>query len=107
MTAVNLAEAVDVLARRHGIGVERSRPVVEGLTATSLQVLPVDATAAWVAGRLRATHYDRVRRPLSMADCVLLAVAQSGRAMVASSDDQVLETAVEEGLETAALPASR
>lgn len=104
--SVNLAEAADVLARRHGVPIERSRPIVDALTATSLEVLPLDAAAAWTAARLRSTHYHRVSRPVSMADCGLLALAELRDAAVATTDVHVLETATAEGIAVVSLPSS-
>lgn len=104
--ALNLAEAMDVLARRFGVPIGRSRPIVEGLTATSLEVLPLDEEVAWVAARLRSSRYHRVRWPLSMADCALLALVQLRDAVVASPDGHVVSTAREEQMQVIPLPPS-
>jgi len=104
--ALNLAEAVDVLTRRFGVPIDRSRPIVEGLTATSLEVLPFDEEVAWVAARLRSSRYHRVSRPLSMADCGLLAQAEVRGAVVASTDGHVVATAREEKMQVIPLPPS-
>jgi len=72
MATVNLAETVDVLSRR--VGYERASdalaPLVDGPVA---HLLALDATRAWRVGELRARHYHRTRRPVSLADCALIA----------------------------------
>ena len=71
MATVNLAEIVDVLSRR--VGHERAcdalAPLVDGPVA---HLLPLDAAGAWRVGELRARHYHRTRRPVSLADCALI-----------------------------------
>lgn len=92
MSAVNLAEVTDVLVRRHGVA------------QASLDELPrmVDVRSAGldqarIAGRLRALHYDRATRPLSLADSFLLASAGSND-RIATSDQAIVDTAAAEGL---------
>jgi PIN domain nuclease of toxin-antitoxin system len=97
MTALNLAEAVDRLQRRYGLGVEQTRPVIEGLLTEALELVPLDPVRAWRAGEIRASHYHRTSCPLSLADAVFLASVPAG-AKLASSDTDVLAVAVEEGL---------
>ena len=72
MATVNLAETVDVLSRR--VGPARASdalaPLVDGPV---IHLLPLDAAGAWRVGELRARHYHRTRRPVSLADCALIA----------------------------------
>lgn len=72
MATVNLAETVDVLSRR--VGHERASdalaPLVDGPVA---HLLALDGARAWRVGELRARHYHRTRRPVSLADCALIA----------------------------------
>lgn len=106
MTTLNLAEAVDRLKRRYGLEVERTRPVVEGLLAKSLRLLPLEPLQAWRAGEIRAAHYHRSRCPISLADAVLVASAPvAGR--IASSDGPLLTVAAGEGVATIVLPDSK
>ena len=76
MATVNLAETIDVLCRR----VDRERahefvaPLIDGPIA---QLVALDGARAWRLGELRARHYHRTRRPVSLGDCALLACADS------------------------------
>ncbi len=106
MTTLNLAEAVDRLKRRYGIEIEQTRPVIEGLLAKSLTLLPLGPQQAWRAGEIRAAHYHRTRCPISLADAVLVASAPAG-GCIASSDGPLLNVAASEGVATAALPDSQ
>jgi len=102
MTTVNLAEAVDRLKRRYDLEIEHTRPVIEGLLAKSLTLLPLGPAQAWRAGEIRAAHYHRSRCPISLADAVLVASAPAG-GRIASSDGHLLTVAASEGIATAAL----
>ena len=106
MTTLNLAEAVDRLKRRYDLEVERTRPVIEGLLAKNLMLLPLGPAQAWRAGEIRAAHYHRSRCPISLADAVLVASAPAG-GRIASSDAPLLSVAASEGIATAALPDSQ
>lgn len=63
---VNLAEAVDVACRVHGLTEEDVRSSLEPLFASKAltAVAPGEATA-WRAVRLRVHHYARRARPVS------------------------------------------
>jgi predicted nucleic acid-binding protein len=106
MTTLNLAEAIDRLKRRYGLGTERTRPVIEGLLGRSLILLPLEPSQAWRAGEIRAAYYHRSRCPISLADAVLMASAPPG-GRIASSDGHLLEVAAKEGIATLALPDSK
>jgi len=54
-------------------------------------VRTVEAHQAWRAAELRAQHYHRTKRPLSLGDCLLLASVAEGE-RVATSDPHVLDT---------------
>ncbi len=102
MTTLNLAEAVDRLKRRYDIEIEQARPVIEGLLAKSLTLLPLGPAQAWRAGEIRAAHYHRSHCPISLADAVLVASVPVGGS-IASSDGPLLKVAASEGIATAAL----
>lgn len=106
MTTLNLAEAIDRLKRRYDLEIEQTRPVIEGLLAKSLMLLPLGPPQAWRAGEIRAAHYHRSRYPISLADAVLVASAPAG-GRIASSDAPLLTVAASEGIATAALPDSK
>jgi PIN domain nuclease of toxin-antitoxin system len=105
MTTLNLAEAIDRLKRRYDLEIGQTRPVIEGMLAKSLMLLPLGPAQAWRAGEIRAAHYHRSRCPISLADAVLVASAPAG-GRIASSDGPVLTVAASEGIATAALPDS-
>ena len=106
MTTLNLAEAVDRLKRRYDLEIEQTRPVIEGLLAKSLTLLPLGPPQAWRAGEIRAAHYHRSSCPISLADAVLVASAPLG-GRIASSDGALLTVAASEGVATTALPDSK
>ncbi len=106
MTTLNLAEAIDRLKRRYDLEIERTRPVIEGLLAKSLTLLPLGPAQTWRAGEIRAAHYHRSRCPISLADAVLVASAPVG-GHIASSDGLLLSVAASEGIATTALPDSK
>jgi PIN domain nuclease of toxin-antitoxin system len=106
MTTLNLAETIDRLKRRYDLEIERTRPLIEGLLAKSLTLLPLELAQAWRAGEIRAAHYHRSRCPISLADAVLVASAPAG-GCIASSDGPLLSVAASEGIATVALPDSQ
>jgi PIN domain nuclease of toxin-antitoxin system len=96
MAAPNLAEAADRLGRVHGIAVQRTRAAIEALEQSiDLRVLAAERVHAWRAAELRAKHYHRIRRPLSLGDCLLLAMTRQ-QDQLATADPHVLATASEE-----------
>lgn len=105
--APNLAETADRLARVHGIAVDRTRSAVEALEqSTDLHVRAVERSQAWRAAELRAKHYHRTNRPLSLGDCLLLAMSGEEDRVV-TADPHVLATAAEEQIGWIALADSR
>jgi predicted nucleic acid-binding protein len=106
ITTANLAEVFDSVARRAGLSHARLADVVEPLLEGPLTPITVDVELARRAAEIRTTHYDRKRRPLSLADCVLLAAASGPNDKIATSDADVLAVATELGIETIGLPPS-
>lgn len=105
--APNLAETADRLARVHGIAVSRTRSAVEALEqSTDLHVRALERPQAWRAAELRAKHYHRSDRPLSLGDCLLLAMSGE-EDRVATADPHVLATANEEQIGWIALANSQ
>ena len=67
---INLAEAIDVCRRVHGLMHDDIRGVVEPLTVSNtLGVGVSDEHDAWLAAELRSEHYDRKTCVISIADC--------------------------------------
>lgn len=107
VAAANLAEAADRLARVHEIAVARTRAAVESLASSiDLHIRPVESAHAWRAAELRVKHYHRTRRPLSLGDCLLLAMTGE-EDQLATADPDVLASAHEEQIQWIALTNSR
>lgn len=106
MTAINVAEVFDVVARKGRISYSHVADVVEPLFEGSLALVPVDLGLARRAAEVRTEHYHRKRRSLSLADATLLAAPRPGD-KIATSDRDVLTIAAELGIETIELPPSR
>lgn len=103
ISAINLAESLDVLQRRDGIGESELHRELSLLPGDALEVRPVTTGHAWRAAELRTRYYDRRERDLSLADCILLASAGPGE-RIATADPAVVEVARAEGLDVLALP---
>jgi uncharacterized protein with PIN domain len=107
ISAVNLAEVLDVLARHQGWPVAEVEEKLRWLTLGGLAIVAVDEPIGLSAGRLHAAHYHRVRRPLSLADCVALATALAVRERLATSDPALIATASDEACGVIVLPDAR
>ncbi|MGC8635331.1 MAG: PIN domain-containing protein [Candidatus Limnocylindrales bacterium] len=107
ISAVNAAETLDVLVRIKGRTPEEVAERLDWLTAAGLVVVPVDDAIARHGGRLRAKHYDRAQRPVSMADCMALATALARGDRLATSDAPLATMARAEGCTVAPLADSR
>lgn len=97
ITAINLAEALDVLQRVQGVAGERLDALIGPLVSESLRLLAVDERIARAAAGVRVRRYHRTRASLSLADCVLVAAAQPGDA-IATADGPLVRAARAEGL---------
>ncbi len=92
ITAVNLAEALDVLQRVQGIPRERLQAVTEPLVGERMKLLPIDERIARDAADIRARRYHRTRAPLSLADCILLAATGESDSL-ATADGPLIRVA--------------
>ncbi len=97
MSAINLAEALDVLQRVQGVSRERLDAIVAPLLRESIELLPVDEQMARDAADIRARRYHRTQAPLSLADCVLLA-ATGASDVLATADAPLIAAADLEGV---------
>jgi PIN domain nuclease of toxin-antitoxin system len=107
ISAINLAEVLDVLARHQGWPAGEVEEKLRWLSLGGLQVVAVDEPVGLWAGRLHADHYDRARRPLSLADCAALATALARGQRLATSDPALIAAARAEGCAVVALPDTR
>ncbi|MBI4883459.1 MAG: hypothetical protein HY826_05330 [Actinobacteria bacterium] len=103
ITAVNLAETADRMIRLNGSTRDELESDVLGLGVT---VTSVDATVGFDAAALRASHYHRGRRAVSLADCCAAALALDRDALLVSSDPALLGLMHDEGGHYQALPDS-
>ena len=101
---VNVAEAIDVLTRVRRVPADGVRDALEPLFITRV-VAPVVSgePEAWRAAELRARHYDRKSRALSLADCFLLAHALGAGDEIATADPALAAAARAEDLGVVAL----
>jgi PIN domain nuclease of toxin-antitoxin system len=107
IASVNFGECIDVLTRVRAIPSETVHERVGWLEAGGLFVVPVDRELATSAGEVRARRYHRRNRPLSMADCIALVLAQRESARLATADPHLAAAARDEGVVIIALPDSR
>lgn len=103
ITAVNLAEALDVLQRVQGISSERLRAVTTTLVRDRMRLVPIDEQIARDAADIRARCYHRTRAPVSLADCILLAATGESDAL-ATADRPLIRVAEAEKVQVRALP---
>lgn len=103
IATANLVEVLDVSQRIHGLPIARAMEVIDPLFERSLVTKPLDMAVARRAAEIRAAHYHRSDRPISLADAVLIASAQQGD-QIATADPDVLAVAEAEGVEHQALP---
>ncbi|MCY3792137.1 MAG: PIN domain-containing protein [Gemmatimonadetes bacterium] len=105
LTPLGVAEVVDRRIRLDEVDLET---VVMDLMEFGLaEPAPLDSQTAARAGDLRARHYHRTTRSVSLADCVVAETARSAQARVATSDPHLLDLCADEGIQTIPLPDSR
>ncbi len=106
VTSINLAEARDKLERIAGLPAQQVDQAIDDLLAADVEVAAIDSASGRFAGRLRAQLYHRRTNPLSIADCVALAVAINHRAQLATSDRALARAALAQAVEVVPLPNS-
>lgn len=104
LTALGVAEVVDHLVRIVGANEEDAALDLAQLGLAEPD--PLDAAVSLRAGLLRARHYHRRQRAISLADCVAIETARGAGAPVASADPHLLDTCHDEGIGVVALPDS-
>jgi predicted nucleic acid-binding protein len=96
---------LDRLVRRTGADEEQARLDLQQLGLADPPAL--DPQLAARAGLLRARHYNRRTRALSLADCVAAETARRLGAALATADPPLLEVCEAEGIAVIALPGSK
>jgi PIN domain nuclease of toxin-antitoxin system len=104
LTAVGLAEVVDHLVRLSGASEDDAALDLAQLGLAD--ALVVDSAVGLRAGLLRAHHYHRRNRAVSLADCVAVEAARANDAPVASADPHLLDVCRDEHVALIALPDS-
>ena len=103
VATANLAEALDVSARVHGLPIARATDVLDPLFETSLTAVDLDRDTARRSADVRARHSHRRSRAISLADAILIASAGPGD-RIATADAALLAVAEAEGGTTIRLP---
>jgi predicted nucleic acid-binding protein len=103
VSAINLAEVADRLIRVHGF---TRLDLEHDLLSLGVTISDVDHPTALDAAALRAQHYHRARRSISIADCCAAAVTLDRDAVLATSDPALLAMVEDEGGRWMALPDS-
>lgn len=103
IAAINLGETADRMIRVHGADPFR---VAGDIAECGIHITGLDSDLVLVAASLRAAHYHRVRRPVSLADCVAAALSLDRVARLATSDPALLDLVVDEGGLVEPLPGS-
>jgi PIN domain nuclease of toxin-antitoxin system len=106
ISAVNVGEVMDVLMRVHRIPADDAVETIWRFLDDVAAAVPASAEHAERAGQLRARHYHRRHRDVSLADCFVVAVAGEDDE-IATSDSAVAHMASVEGREVLALPNAR
>lgn len=102
LTATGVAEVVDHLVRIIGVDPEEAALDIAQLGLADAE--PIDDGTGLRAGLLRGRHHHRVRRAVSLADCIAAETAKSTGSRLASSDPHLLDLCVAEGIGVVPLP---
>lgn len=103
ITAINLAEALDVLQRVQGIPRERLQTLTTPLVGERMTLVGIDERIARDAADIRARHYHRTRMPISLADCILIAATGESDTL-ATADGPLIRVAEAEKVQVRSLP---
>jgi predicted nucleic acid-binding protein len=103
VATANLVEVLDVSQRVYGVPTSRTLETLEPLLEGPLTAVRLGLTVARRAADIRARHYHRSSRPISLADAVLIGSAESGD-RIATADPDVLAVAEAEKIGSIVLP---
>lgn len=106
VSVVNVGEVLDVLIRVHRVSEQDASDAVRRYLDEGARPVPATLEIAERAALVRARHYHRRDRDVSLADCFAIATALPD-GEIATSDAAVVRVARAEGLEVLALPDSR
>ena len=97
VSAMSLAEAMDILVRVNGNRADAARERLAWLITAGLEVVPVDEDIGSLAGAIRSRHWSRDRRPVSIVDCAVLATGMLKQEPIATADAALIGAARAEG----------
>ena len=104
LTALGVSEVIDHLVRL--LGADEEETVLDLAQLGLASPTPVDTALALQAGLLRARHYHRKSRAVSLADCIAAEAARAADAQLAPGDPHLLDVCHREGIAVIALPDS-
>jgi len=104
LTPLGVAEVLDHLVRL--ANAEADEAVLDLAQLGLATPTAVEAELAATAGLLRARHYHRKNRAVSLADCVAAEAARPGGSQLASADPHLLDLCRDEGIAVIPLPDS-
>jgi PIN domain nuclease of toxin-antitoxin system len=96
LTALGLAEVLDHLVRV--VGTSDEDAVLDVAQLGLSDALTVDADLALRAALLRARHYHRTNRAVSLADCVAAEAARMLGTSLATADPHLLDLCRDDGI---------
>lgn len=105
LTVLGIAEVLDYLVRLAGVDEDEAALDLAQLGLADPPALAPDIAVR--AGLLRARHYHRRDRAISLADCVGAETARALDARLATADPHLLATCGAEDIATVVLPDAR
>ena len=99
VSAINLAESVDVLVRVFDIQESDVADAFDLLELGGLAVIDMDGRTAWRAGMFRARHYQKGSAEISHADSVAAITASARMEALVTSDRALARVARAAGIE--------
>lgn len=96
ITAVNLAEVLDMLQRVQGIPRERLEALTMALVGERVTLVAIDEPMARDAADIRARRYHRIRAPISLPDSILLAATGEADTLVTADEHLIRVTEAED-----------
>ena len=96
LTALGVSEVLDHLVRI--LGAEEDEAVLDLAQLSLTPPISVDLGVATQAGLLRARHYHRKSRAVSLADCVAAETARPAGSMLATADPHLLDMCRDESI---------
>lgn len=104
LTTLGLAEVVDHLVRV--VGTTEEEAVLDIAQLGLAAPVALDEAGATQAALIRARHYDRRTRAVSLADCIAAQAARVTASAVATSDPHLLDLCRDVGIDVIPLPDS-